>query len=66
MPQAHLVACLKDEHDIINPNQEDLIIFVNRYFSVEMSLFEGDEHQNVYTKDGDSEYTEEYKHKAGF
>ena len=29
-----------------------------------MPHFEGEEHQNVYTKDGDPEYTEEYKHNA--
>jgi hypothetical protein len=29
-----------------------------------MPCFEGDEHQNVYTEDGDPELTEQYKRKA--
>ena len=48
---------------IIDPNWEDLINFVNIYFVAEMPRFEGDEHQNVYTKDGDPEFSEEYKNK---
>ena len=29
-----------------------------------MPRFEGEEHQNVYTKDGDQKFTDEYKRKA--
>ncbi len=29
-----------------------------------MPRFEGEEHHNVYTKDGDQEFTDEYKPKA--
>ena len=55
---------MKDAHDIIDSNREDLINFVNRSFVAEMPRFEGEEHQNVHTKDGDPEFTEDYKRKA--
>ena len=65
LPHAHIVIRLKDAYDIIEPNREDLMIhFVNKYFVAEMPRFEGEEHQNVNTKDGDPEFTEEYKRKA--
>jgi hypothetical protein len=58
------VISLKDAHDINDPNREDLINFVNRYFVAEMPRFEGEEHRNVYTKDGNQEFTDAYKRKA--
>jgi len=42
---------LKDAHNIIDPNQEDLINFVNIYFVAEMPRFEGEEHHNIYVID---------------
>jgi hypothetical protein len=51
LPHEHIVIRLKDAHDINDPNREDLISFVNRYFVAEMPRFEGEEHQNVYAID---------------
>ncbi len=52
LPHAHLVAQLDDANDIDDPNCEDLINFVNRFFVAEMSCFEGEEFQNIYAADG--------------
>jgi hypothetical protein len=56
-PHSHLVACLKDTPDITDQNHEDLINFVDRHFVAELPCFKGDEHQDVYTKNGKSEST---------
>ena len=65
LPHAHLVARLKDAPDITDQNPEDLINFVDSHFVAELPRFEGEEHQNVYTKkNGESEFTQEYKEKA--
>ncbi len=64
MPHAHLVVHLDNAHDIDDPNREDLIYFVNRHFVAEMPCFEGEEHQNIYTEDGTTAFTDEYKQKA--
>ncbi len=50
LPHAHLVAHLKDAPDITDQNHEDLINFVDSHFVAELPRFEGEEHQNVYTK----------------
>jgi hypothetical protein len=65
LPHAHLVARLKDTPDITDQNHEDLINLFDSHFVAESPCFEGEEHQNVYTKkDGESEFTQEYKEKA--
>jgi hypothetical protein len=64
LPHAHLVARLRDAPDITDQNHKDLINFIDRHFVGEMPRFEGEEYQNVYTKDGKSEFTQEYKRKA--
>ncbi len=65
LPHAHLVARLKDAPDISDQNNEDLINFVNSHFTAELPRFEGEEHQNIYTKmNWESEFTQEYKEKA--
>jgi len=64
LPHAHMVARLKDAHDITDQYQQDLIEFVNLHFVAEFPRFEGSEHQNVYRRDGEPEFTELYKKKA--
>ncbi len=60
LPHAHLVAHLKDAPDISDQNNEDLINFVDSHFMAELPCFEGEKHQNVYTKmNGESEFTQE-------
>ncbi len=56
---------MKDAPDITDQNHEDLINFVDSHFVAESPRFEGEEHQNIYTKkNGKSEFTQEYKEKA--
>ncbi len=64
LSHAHLVAHLSNAPDINDQNHKDLINFVNNHFVAEKPCFEGEEHQNVYTKNGESEFTQEYKRKA--
>ncbi len=65
LPHAHLVACLKDAPDITDQIHEDLLNFVDSHFVAELPCFEGEEHQNVYTKkNGKSEFTQEYNENA--
>ena len=64
LPHAHLVSRLENGHDIHDPNRDDLIHFVNRYFVAEMPRFEGDENQNVFHFGGVATFTDEYKQKA--
>jgi hypothetical protein len=64
LPHAHLVARLENGHDIHDPNRDDLINFVKRYFVAEMPRFEGDENQNIFQSAGVPNFTEEYKQKA--
>jgi hypothetical protein len=61
LPHAHLLAQLNDANDIDDPNCEDLINLVNRYFAAEMPHFEEEEFQNIYAADGSPAYTEQYK-----
>jgi hypothetical protein len=64
LPHAHLVARLENGHDIHDPNRDDLISFVNRYFVAEMPRFEGDDNQNIFQSANVPNFTEEYKQKA--
>ncbi len=65
LPHAHLVAHLKEASDITDQNHEDLINFVDSHFVAKLPRFEGEEHQNVFTKkNSKSEFTQEYKEKA--
>ncbi len=45
LPHAHMVACLKDAHNITDQHQHNLIEFVNLHFVAEFPRFEGSEHQ---------------------
>ncbi len=65
LPHAHLVARLKEAPDIPDQNHEDLINFVDSHIVAELPYFEGEEHQNIYTKkNSKSEFTQDYKEKA--
>jgi hypothetical protein len=64
LPHAHMVIRLDDAHDIDDANRDVLIDFVNRNFVAEMPRFEGEEHQNVYAKDGHPDFTDEYQEMA--
>ncbi len=58
------MARLENGHDIHDPNHDDLINFVKRYFVAEMLRFEGNENQNIFQSAGVPNFTEEYKQKA--
>ncbi len=65
LPHAHLVAILENGHDIHDPNRDDLINFVERYFVAEMLwCFGGDENQNAFQSASVPNFPEEYKQKA--
>jgi hypothetical protein len=64
LPHAHMVICLDDAHDIDDANRDILIDFVNRNFVAEMPCFEGEEHQNIYAKDGYPDFTDECQEMA--
>jgi hypothetical protein len=50
LPHAHLVAWLEDSYDIDDPNCDNLIDFVNKYFIAEIPCFEGEEFQTYMSQ----------------